>query len=793
MNLNSSGQYELQQRLDSSSVEEVWKAFDTQRRLYVFLKRLRVAAQAPTNLLPYFSQEMGKVAALHQPNIVPLLDYHIAPSADGSHDVVVITKYVEGPSLVDYLNSTARKGAFPTGQELIQLLAPIASALDYAHQRGVLHSGIKPTNILFDKLHTESFPLGEPYLTGFGLQQLHPLLALPLQDIYYISPEVARGYIGTDRSDLYSLGVMLYELCTGVVPFQGDTPTDVITQHIHALPTSPSLINPHMQPAVTAVIMRALAKEPESRFPTALAMIAALAKAYNLPIQEGMSHSGLLPSTSMPPSLSLSYLNLLNVEQDPMNSPTYLSNPPQTSFPTQVAGIASSQPVATPGAITPVLPGVPLTPVLSATSLPTSSAPAALPSIKPIVSEPPATKPTAAKRNRRRLFIILSSIIIVVLLGSTVLGVFVLQKYPLFAGSKPIVGHVFFVSSGLINLTSNEGIADGVQLSLSHLPPAQAGDQYYAWLLADNDNTPSVSPILLGTISAAGGSVNLTYPGDALHSDLLAKYSRLLITEEGVSPVPVDPSLDTRTWRYYAAFSQVPNPADTVEHFSLLNHLRHLLAQDPKLKATGLTGGLDIWLFRNTEKILEYAGSARDAQQQGAPDLTHRQLIRILDYLDGSQYITTEGLPPGTPLLIDPTIARVALLEFDVQNQTPPGYLKHIHTHLVEIVECPGVTAEQRILADQINSALNNVQASLSAVHTDAAQLVRMNDTQLQQPQAAALLDHLFTDASSTFTGQVDPNTNQVIPGVVQIHYNIQRLATMDITACTGTGVNPCV
>ncbi len=789
MNLNSPGQYELQQRLDSSSIEETWKAFDTQRRLYISLKRLNVAAQAPANLLPHFSQEMGKVATLRQPNIVPLLDYHVTPISDGSHDVVVITKYIEGPSLTDYLNSTVRKGIFPAGQELIQLLTPIATALDYAHQRSILHSGIKPANILFDKLHTDSFPLGEPYLTGFGLQQLHPLLALPLEDIYYISPEVARGYIGSGRSDLYSLGVILYELCTGVVPFQGDTPTDVITQHIHALPASPSLMNPHIRPAMTAVMMRALAKEPEARFSTCMAMVVALAKAYNLPVREDMSRSGAQSLSGISVPLSLSYLNVAEDGQDPMNSPTYLSNPPRTFLPGQAAGPISNQPTAIPAAVTPVLPNVSATPVLPVDSIPISSPiSVAPPPTKPIVPEPSV----ALSASRKRFVIILSAIIIVVLLGSTLVGLFVLRKPSTSVAGTSVIGHAFFVSSGLINLTSNEGIADGVQLSLSNLPPAQAGNQYYAWLLADNDNNPSVPSLLLGVIPAAGETVNLTYPGDALHSDLLANYSRLLITEESVSPVPVDPSLDTRTWHYYAAFSQVPNPADTVEHFSLLNHFRHLLAQDPKLKAAGLTGGLDIWLFRNTEKILEYAGSARDAQQQGAPDLTHRQLIRILDYLDGSQYIATEGLPP-TPLLIDPTIARVALLEFDVQNQTPPGYLKHIHTHLVEIVECPGVTAEQRILADQINSALNNVQASLSAVHTDAAQLVRMNDTQLQQPQAAALLDHLFTDASSAFTGQVDPNTNQVIPGVVQIHYNIQRLATMDITACTGTGINPCI
>src|SRR5207253_1499974 len=111
------------------------------------------------------------------------------------------------------------------------------------------------------------------------------------------------------------------------------------------------------------------------------------------------------------------------------------------------------------------------------------------------------------------------------------------------------------------------------------------------------------------------------------------------------------------------------------------------LSQDPKLLKAGLTGGLDIWLFRNTTKILEAAGSARDVQKRCTPDpndancaFVHRAVVRILDYLDGSTYVQLE-VPPGTRVLIDPTTARVALLTFDPVNQQPPGYLEHIGNH----------------------------------------------------------------------------------------------------------------
>ncbi|HZR44555.1 MAG TPA: hypothetical protein VFB12_30870, partial [Ktedonobacteraceae bacterium] len=248
------------------------------------------------------------------------------------------------------------------------------------------------------------------------------------------------------------------------------------------------------------------------------------------------------------------------------------------------------------------------------------------------------------------------------------------------------------------------------------------------------------------------------------------------------------------TWRYYSAFSQTPNPADTTSHYSLLDHLRHLLAQDPKLRAAGLTGGLDIWLFRNTTKILEWSGSARDAYSSQDTGLMRRQVVRILDYLDGSQYIGTENIPSDLPSIeVDQTIARVALLQIN-PNQDPPGYLWHIGLHLRELSQSPGVTPDQQRLAIQINNAINNVQTWLQGVHSDAETLIHMTPDQLKQPQALTVLNHMFTLANYAFVGQTDPNTNLVKEGVSQIHYNDQRLATFDITACTsGNARNPCV
>ena len=155
---------------------------------------------------------------------------------------------------------------------------------------------------------------------------LNPL-TLPLNDVSYISPEVAQGFAGTNRSDLYSLGVILYEMCTGAMPFHGDTPSDILLQHIHGTPTSPALINPQIPPALTAAIMRSLARDPAARYPTATALVTSVARALNISMPESISHAHPSPGVINPPSLS----GMDTV--DARNSPTYLSQQPQQSLP----------------------------------------------------------------------------------------------------------------------------------------------------------------------------------------------------------------------------------------------------------------------------------------------------------------------------------------------------------------------------------------------------------------------------------------------------------------------------
>lgn len=788
------GKYELQDRLGHDAASGTWKAFDTQQRRFVAIKIVEVQPATSSEFLPRFEQEAQAVAALHHPNIVELLETFVAQHGN---EVYIVIDYVEGPSLLDYLRATAHTGKISSPAEMIRLLTSVATALDYAHQHRVLHGALRPSAILFDtRRSTPSLP-GEPTLTNFGMhQKLNPRM-LSVDDVPYIAPEVAQGHPGTDRSDLYSLGVILYELCTGALPFQGETTSDILMQHIHSTPTAPALINPQIRPALSSVIMRSLAKEPAARFSSAIALVTAIAKALNTSMPENVIQPNLARGIITPPSFSgISGL-------DTMNSPTSISPLPQ-SFLSQPPSSPHTPPVLT-SSNTPVLQPPPvssaITPIVSVT--PTTAVPhvqaegkqtTTAPSSGHLLAAPPAF-PTS-KRRRRGIVLALSVVLLLAVLSSVIAAVLFFSHTPAPSQQTAIVGHAFFVSSGLISKESNQGITDRLQIDVQHISDPQPGKKYYAWLLSSNSQN-DIPALALGPLSVHQGQATMTYTG-ALHTNLLANYNRFLVTEEDANQQPTNPSLDIHTWQYYDAFSTTPNPTDA-KHYSLYDHLKHLLSQDPKLKAVGLTGGLDIWLFKNITKILEAAGSARDQQKvcmagpsTSCTDFMLRQVARILDYLDGSTYVQTENIPlniqdiQGGHFLIDPTIAHVALLQFD-PAQEPPGYLKHIGSHLQNISQLPSSTPEQRTLAIRINQAINNVQGWLDAVHADAAKLIHMSSAELLQPAALTLLNDLFIQANNAFVGQIDPNTNNVKEGVVQIHYNIQALATFDVVPCTLT------
>src|SRR5258708_25290830 len=347
MNTNTNqgrlGHYELQQLPESNSIRETWKGFDTQHKRTVVINILRFKTQNTPDSLLHFQKEMQIIASLQHPAIVPVLDFQVSSASNPMQsEAYIVLDYIEGPSLADYIQ-TSYKGNFLPGQEVISILTPIASALDYAHQRGIIHGNVKATNILLDKPDTATMPISKPRLTGFGLQLGRLPLALSLNDAYYVSPEVAQGQAPGERSDLYSLGVILYEMCTGKLPFHGDTPNDILTQHINAIAPTPSRINPLIPAAVTSVIMRSIAKDPAIRFSNANAMIVALEKAFNIPVLTAASanntpvlDSTVLDETNVPTmrvsNTPSAYSDKQIVIAGPSAVQQYIQVPPVPSF-----------------------------------------------------------------------------------------------------------------------------------------------------------------------------------------------------------------------------------------------------------------------------------------------------------------------------------------------------------------------------------------------------------------------------------------------------------------------------
>src|SRR5436305_1496853 len=217
------GKYELQELLGQGSMTEVWKAVDTQQNRYVAIKLFHPQLQADPDFMARFMSEARAIASLHHPNIVQIHDFQVSQPPDSQSTIpYVVMDYVEGQTLANYIMHTSRLGRFPPAAEVVRLLLPISAAIDYAHQRGVVHHDIKPDNILLGKAAYSSTPT--PMLGDFGIVHLLKTTGWPLKSALYVAPEQVQGYIDNVRSDLYSLGVILYELFTGTLPFEGDNP-----------------------------------------------------------------------------------------------------------------------------------------------------------------------------------------------------------------------------------------------------------------------------------------------------------------------------------------------------------------------------------------------------------------------------------------------------------------------------------------------------------------------------------------------------------------------------------------
>ena len=262
------GAYRIIEPLGQGGMATVFKAYHAALDRYVAIKVLHPAFKEDPNFLSRFNREARIVAKLDHPNIVPIYDF--AQDADTPY---LVMRYVEGKTLKAIL----REGPIPT-ERVFSIIRPALDGLAYAHAQGVLHRDIKPSNIMVandEHVYLADFGLARIAKAGESTMSQDMLIGTP----QYISPEQASGKPIDERSDIYSVGIVLYEMLTGRVPFSADTPYSVIHDHIYTPLPLPTSINPNLPPNLERVLVKALDKDPAARYASANELSAALDQA----------------------------------------------------------------------------------------------------------------------------------------------------------------------------------------------------------------------------------------------------------------------------------------------------------------------------------------------------------------------------------------------------------------------------------------------------------------------------------------------------------------------------------
>src|ERR1700719_4104506 len=258
------GRYRVISRLGSGGMAEVYLAQDQLLGREVAVKVLHHHFAEDQGSVEPSRREASSAAGLSHPNIVGIFD---RGEWDGTYYIAM--EYVAGRSL----KSIVREGGPLEPAAAIDIVVQILRAAQFAHKRGVIHRDLKPHNVIIDDE-------GRARVTDFGIARAGAsdmtLTGSIMGTAQYLSPEQAQGYPVSAASDLYSIGVVLYELLTGVVPFEGESAVAIAFKQVSAAPRPPSELNPALPASLDAVVLRALAKDPAQRYADAGELIAAL-------------------------------------------------------------------------------------------------------------------------------------------------------------------------------------------------------------------------------------------------------------------------------------------------------------------------------------------------------------------------------------------------------------------------------------------------------------------------------------------------------------------------------------
>ena len=254
------GKYELNERLGRGGMADVYRAYQPGLDRFVAVKTMHGHLADSPEFVSRFKREAQSVAQLRHAHIVQVIDF------DVEDDVYyMVMEYIQGDTLKAYVS---QKGVLPIPESL-HLAGQLIDALDYAHENGMIHRDIKPANIMF----TDG-GFSHLVLTDFGIARILDASGLTMSGMTvgtpaYMSPEAGRGEKVDERGDLYSAGIVLYEMLTGQVPFEADTPYAIIMKHINDPLPSPRQINAQLPESVERLLLKALVKNPDDRFQTA--------------------------------------------------------------------------------------------------------------------------------------------------------------------------------------------------------------------------------------------------------------------------------------------------------------------------------------------------------------------------------------------------------------------------------------------------------------------------------------------------------------------------------------------
>lgn len=254
--------YEILELIGVGGMSNVYKARDAQENRIVAVKILREEYRENEELLRRFKNESKAIAILNHPNIVKVYDVIFTPQMQS-----IVMEYIDGVSLKEY---TDQQGLMKW-KEAVYFTVQILRGLQHAHDRGIVHRDIKPQNIML--LYDGTIKITDFGIARFARAETKTLTDRAIGSVHYISPEQARGEVTTEKADIYSVGVLLFEMLTGKLPFEADSPVSVAIKQIQSIPKRPREINPDIPEALEAITIRAMQKDVTRRYQSAAEML----------------------------------------------------------------------------------------------------------------------------------------------------------------------------------------------------------------------------------------------------------------------------------------------------------------------------------------------------------------------------------------------------------------------------------------------------------------------------------------------------------------------------------------